>query len=494
MLPLPLHCRSHNNAVALVAAGGRRISYHDLYQMLGEVGRLLDCPDRALVAIFVDRDLDSVVAYLATLSLGHACGFFGALPAVAREVLIETYQPEFVVRAPDDDGLPVPGRGDYRPVGRLRGGAVVWRRTSTSAGGIAADLALLLATSGSTGSPVVVRLSWANLRSNAMAIVAALGITAADRAITSLPLSHCYGLSVLNSHLAAGASVVICPDRVLGTRFWRSVARDDVTSFAGVPVIYEALHGRHFDLTRFPALSTLTYSGGPLAPDVVGYFAELMERRGGQFWVMYGQTEATARITCLPPQQWRQRPGSVGRVVPGGRLWIEDPGGAVLPEGEHGAVIYAGPAVMLGYARSRGDLGTGDVLRGKLATGDLGYLREGYLYLTGRAKRIAKVLGFRVELDQVEAAFGVAGPAAAVRGAGETIVVFAEGQQGELAEIRAALLRQLSLPPGVLALRPVREIPVTRSGKPDYQALSVLARAPRPTMTKEAGLSRPPAC
>jgi acyl-CoA synthetase (AMP-forming)/AMP-acid ligase II len=475
MLPLALSSRTRSDAVALLSGDGRQISYRDLPRMLSQPQRLLDFPEKALVAIFADRDLDSAMSYLASLSIGHACGFFGTLPAAVQDVLIEKYQPEFVVCARGSQ-LASPGPlGGYEPSGTLSGGAVVLRRARPGAGEIGADLSLLLATSGSTGSPTVVRLSTANIEANASAIVQALGIRAAGRAATSLPLSHCYGLSVLNSHLVAGASVVICAERVLSAGFWKVVSRNDVTSVAGVPVIYETLHSRRFDLTRFPSLTTLTHSGGPLAHDVVSYFAELMERNGGQFWLMYGQTEATGRITCLPPGELSQRPGSVGRVVPGGQLRIEDSSGAVVPDGERGAVVYSGPAVMLGYAQSRADLGQGDVMHGHLATGDVGYLQHGCLYLTGRAKRIVKVLGFRVELDQIQAAFGAAGPAAAVRGAGETIVVFTQCHQGGHQQIRASLLRQLGIPPSALVLRQITQIPVTRSGKPDYPALTALA-------------------
>jgi acyl-CoA synthetase (AMP-forming)/AMP-acid ligase II len=475
MLPLSLPESTRTDAAALVTDGGKTITYRALGRMLGVPLRLLESPDKALVALLVDRSLDSVLAYLTSLSLGHACGFFGSLPREAHKWITEVYQPEFVVSAPGDGEGLSPSAGAYQPVGSLPGGSVVWRRSAPGDEIIGADLALLLATSGSTGSPVMVRLSRANLEANASAIVAALGIRPADRAITSLPLSHCYGLSVLNSHLSAGASVVITPDRVLSARFWRTVARNDVTSFAGVPVIYETLHGRRFDFSRFPALTTLTQAGGPLADDLVRYFVELMERRDGQFWVMYGQTEATARITCLPPRECKRQPGAVGRVVPGGHLWIEDPAGAALPDGERGAIFYSGPSVMLGYARSRADLAQGDVMGGKLETGDIGYLRDGYLFLTGRAKRIVKAMGVRVALDQIEVAFRSAGRAAAVRGAGETIVVFTEGQLSEHDDMVAGLRRRLGLPPGVLTVRQIGEIPVTRSGKTDYQALSARA-------------------
>jgi acyl-CoA synthetase (AMP-forming)/AMP-acid ligase II len=471
---LSLSLQTGSDATALVLPGGRAVSYRELPAMLCEPQRLLDSKAKALICVFADRDPGSVAAYLASLSLGQACGFFGPLPPQARERLVRSYQPEFVVHPPESGGPPS-WLADYCAMGRLPGGAVVSRRLAPSDGTLASDLALLLATSGSTGSPTVVRLSWSNIESNATAIMQAIGIGPAARAITSLPLSHCYGLSVLNSHLTAGASVVISAEPVLSTRFWRLVSGQAVTSFAGVPVIYQTLHGRGFDLAAFPSLSTLTHSGGPLTVGLASYFGDVMESRGGQFWMMYGQTEATARIACLPPTELRQRPGSVGRVIPGGRLWIEDTDRTVVPDGEPGAVLYSGPGVMMGYADHRADLGRCDAAGGRLATGDLGYLQDGYLYLTGRAKRIVKVQGLRIALDQIEAEFGVVGPAAAVRGQDETIVVFTVGHHRRHDDVLAGLVGRLGLPPGALTLRQIEDIPRLRSGKPDYEALRRLA-------------------
>lgn len=467
---LSLHERAHGDRPALVAGSERSLTYRDLRRVVSESSRLFECRDKALVAIFCDRDTDSVTAYLTSLYQGHACAFFGDVPEPVQTSAVAAYQPEFVVHPAG-----WLGSADYRHAGFLPGGAVVHRRRRASDGTISGDLALLLATSGSAGSPRLVRISQANLEANAASIVTVLGIGTAERAITSLPLSHCYGLSVLNSHLAAGASIAVCADRVLSTRFWRAVAANAVTSFAGVPAVYELLRARRFDPGRYPSLTTLTQAGGRLGEDHIGHYADLMERKGGFFWVMYGQTEATARMTCLTPASRARHPGSVGRVIPGGRLRIEDPDGVPLPEGRPGAIVYYGPNVTLGYAQSRADLAQGDVLRGRLVTGDLGYLRDGYLYLTGRATRMVKILGYRVELDQVETAFAAAGPARAVRGDGENIVVFVERADDQHEEIRRRLCGQLGLPPGVLSVRAVGAIPVTRTGKADYGALAALA-------------------
>jgi len=471
---LSLRERARSDRVALVAGAEGPLTYRDLWRLISDSLYLFDYRDKALVAIFCDRDMDSVTAYLTGLSAGHACGFFGDVPERVQTSLVRTYQPEFVVHARRTVQAWWHGSDDYNEAGFLPGGAVVHRRKQAGEGAIFSDLALLLATSGSTDSPKVVRISRANLEANAASIAEALGIGAAERAITSLPLSHCYGLSVLNSHLAAGASIAVSADRVLSTRFWRSVAGYAVTSFAGVPAVYELLRAR-FDPARYPSLTTMTQAGGQLSADHVRYYADLMERHGGFFWVMYGQTEATARITCLPPGDLGSRPGSVGRVITGGRLRIEDPDGVPLPDGRPGAIVYSGPNVMLGYAQSRADLAEGDLLGGRLVTGDLGYLLDGYLYLTGRAKRIVKILGYRIELDQVEMAFAAAGPARAVKGGAENIVVFVEDPRDQHDGIRRQLCEQLGLPPGVLSVRPVEAIPVTKTGKTDYPALTRLA-------------------
>jgi acyl-CoA synthetase (AMP-forming)/AMP-acid ligase II len=472
--------RATSDATALIVGQGEVLTYQALVRSISESGSLFEYPEKALVAIFGDRNVDSVIAYLASLSRGHACGFFGDVSAVTESALVRNYEPESVVRPHRSSETCPLCAGDYRAVGALPGGSVVHSRQRASHGRICADLALLLTTSGSTGSPKVIRLSQANLEANAAAIVAAQHVRARDRAITSLPLSHGYGLAVLNSSLAAAASVVVTADRVLSARFWQSVARDDVTTFAGVPAVYEVLARRGFNPAEYPALTTMMQSGGRLADGLIWRYAELMEQKGGQFWVMYGQTEACARITCLPPADCKKRLGSVGRVIPGGTLTIENGEASPLPERCTGSIVYSGPSVMLGYAQSRDDLASGDVMGGRLLTGDVGYLQDGYLYLTGRTKRIVKVLGYRIELDQVEKEFAELGPAAVIRGAGENIVVFVETRRAEHENMCEQIVRRLGLPPGILALVQVGAIPRTRVGKPDYSALARVPRSGKP--------------
>ncbi|MFI6733613.1 AMP-binding protein [Nonomuraea sp. NPDC050451] len=319
------------------------------------------------------------------------------------------------------------------------------------------DLAVLLATSGSTGNPKLVRLSRQAVLANATAIATALSIVPDEIAPTSLPLHYSYGLSVLNSHLVAGATVMLTEAGLLERSFWTHLDAHRCTSLAAVPYQYEMLRRLRYDRSEHPALATLTQAGGRLGQDLVQEFAGQADR----FFVMYGQTEATARIAVLPPDRLSDKPGSAGPAIPGGRLTIDE-----------GEVVYHGPNVMMGYAETAADLARGDDLGGVLRTGDLGRLdSDGFLYLTGRLKRIAKIFGVRVNLDDVERLLRGSVPVAATSG-DDRVTVWAEGLD---AAGRAGLARKLGAELRVhwsgFDVRAVDSLPLLATGKVDYRAL-----------------------
>lgn len=341
------------------------------------------------------------------------------------------------------------------------------------------DLALLLSTSGSTGSPRLVRLSADAVTANAEAIADYLGLGAGDVGITALPLHYCYGLSVLHSHLAVGAAVVLTDAAVVDPCFWDAVDRHGVTSIAGVPHSFEMLEasGAADRLARgeHPSVRLLTQAGGRMSPAAVRAWAT---RGPFDLVVMYGQTEATARMAYLPPHLAASRPGCVGVPVPGGDLRLDPVEGQ--PEGV-GELVYTGPNVMMGYAETRADLARGHDLT-ELRTGDLGRQDpDGLWRVVGRLGRFAKVLGLRVDLDRVEAGLADAGIRAWVVDGGaraaDRLVVGAIEPPADL-ERRAADLAGLP----VAAVRAVRleEWPLLPSGKPDRQRLLALAAETAP--------------
>jgi len=219
-----------------------------------------------------------------------------------------------------------------------------------------------------------------------------------------------------------------------------------------------------FDPARYPTLRTLTQAGGRLRPELVEDFAGRMAAVGGKLFVMYGQTEATARMTVLPPERMADKPGSAGRAIPGGSLAIAD-----------GEVVYSGPNVMMGYAESAADLARGDDLGGVLRTGDLGRLDdEGFLFITGRLKRIGKVFGVRVNLDDVERELAAHGAVAAVAG-DDKLHVFVEGADANAARsVRGELATFLDTHFTGLDVRGIDALPLLPTGKIDYRSLEAL--------------------
>ncbi|MGX6604400.1 AMP-binding protein [Micromonosporaceae bacterium Da 78-11] len=319
------------------------------------------------------------------------------------------------------------------------------------------DLALLLTTSGSTGNPKLVRLSRDAVHANAEQVADSLGITGADVAITTLPLFYSYGLSVLHSHLVRGATVVLERTGLMQREFWTAVTEHGVTSAAFVPSQYEMLRRLRFDPARYPALRTLTQAGGRLRAELITEFAQRMASVDGRLFVMYGQTEAAPRMAVLPPDRLTEKLGSVGVALPGAKFTVEDD-----------EVVYHGPNVMMGYAETAADLARGDDLAGVLRTGDLGRLDdEGFLYLTGRIKRMAKVFGVRINLDDVERNF----PVAAVAG-DDSLVVFAQDlPDRSSAELRSEIASWLGTHFTGVTVRGVDALPLLPTGKVDYRAL-----------------------
>jgi acyl-CoA synthetase (AMP-forming)/AMP-acid ligase II len=195
-----------------------------------------------------------------------------------------------------------------------------------------------------------------------------------------------------------------------------------------------------------------------------------MGAKGGRLFVMYGQTEATARIAYVPPERLPEKLGSAGRAIPGGTLRIDGAGSGSNDRPASGEVIYEGPNVMMGYATQRADLAAGDELGGVLRTGDIGYLDDdGYLFLTGRSKRIAKVFGLRINLDEVELMLREHGPAAVVADDESLRGFCGFGTDDSVLELKSSLSRRLQLHPSALDLRRVDSLPVTSSGKIDYR-------------------------
>lgn len=441
------HLAAQGDKPALVFPGGRVVSYRELAarvdrQASGWRG------ERGLAMLEADLSEHAIVAYLAALDAGHAIALQGAAALKADR---EIFKPDFCHRRID---------GRWRTE-RLEGDPVAPHP----------DLAVLLSTSGSTGQGKYVRLSRTNVEANARSIAEYLGLTAADRSCLILPLHYCYGLSVLNAHLTVGASIYIPGGSILDEGFLDGLAESGCTNLSGVPYSYDLLEKVGFREREFPQLRFMSVAGGRLGAEKVRLYNEHLLAHGASLFVMYGQTEATARMAYVPPDRLRGKEDRIGVAIPGGSLTIEDESGRLITGLEEaGQLIYRGANVMMGYAGARVDLARGAELS-ELRTGDLAVRdADGLFRIVGRTKRISKIAGLRIGHDSLEAALERHDIAAAVIGSDVEIHAFFVGERDP------EDLRQLLVSASGLTLLQVRAtridvLPRLASGKLDYEAL-----------------------
>lgn len=408
---------------------------------------------KSLALLYLRNDINSVVAFLGALRAGHAVALLDAdLPTASKLKLEQLYCPEVTISVPLE-GVP---------------NVVCSARQN---GDIHPDLAVLLSTSGSTGDPKFVRLTEENISSNASAIGKALSITAESVAAAHLPLHYSYGLSVLTSHLAAGAAVLLTQKGFMDRDFWPLIKTHKISHFPGVPFHFEMMNRLGFHRLGLDAVNTLTQAGGRLDTKIKHAAYAFMKSAGGKFCVMYGQTEAAPRITTLSHADFADHSSSVGPALEGGTLQIRDENGFAVDPGKEGHVYYHGPNVMMGYAANRADLANGDELQSWLDTGDIGFLdNQGRLTLTGRSGRMGKVYGLRVNLDAIEKlAQTVCG--AAILQKDNSVVTFHTGDDTVQAAMLDLYKKHFTLPFMAYKFVAMGELPTTERGKLDYRAL-----------------------
>lgn len=452
--------RSRGEAVAIVDAdSGTNWSYAQLAVAVDRAARDLYRPQPAVVLLFAGKDRGAIVWYLAALQCGHSV----FLSPVAVEhpgaaALIEAYRPEIIVFR-----LGVPDAAVVEPYRRLppvHGYNILFRRVNHDSPPHP-DLALVLSTSASTGSPKAVRLSTRGLQGVAHDVACALSLTEQDRSLISLPLSYVYGLSVLNSSLSAGASVVTASGTPADRGYWARITGSRVTVVPAVSQTFEFMRVLALAPGHLPSVRKFTHSGQSLEPGLFHWLYESFAPAGVEIYLMYGQTEAGGRMTVLPPRYLPGACRSVGLPVGTSQVRIDG----------DGEIVFSGAGVMLGYAQERTDLARADELGGVLRTGDTGHLdSEGLLFITGRVSRYCKAYGQRISLDDVERQLG--GVTAAAIEKDGIIAVFMEGVLADNAAVRLDLAQRFHLPPQTFRVVSVAELPRTERGKVAYRALS----------------------
>lgn len=392
---LSLHTRPQSD-IAAIDAGGLSVTYGDLVDFTARFADIV--PKRSLLFILSRNDVGSLAGFVASLSSQIVPLVLSADTDTALlERLYNEYKPEFIWV----------GEGQDTTFGTdvaFSGYGYNLYRTGSAPAELHPDLSLLLPTSGSTGSPKLVRHSYGNLEASARNVATFFGLKESDRAIAALPIHYTMGLSVVTSHLKAGATVLLTDQSLTDGAFWKFIKEHKATSFTGVPYSYEILSRLRFFRMDLPDLELLTQGGGKLPEPLFTDFAEYAAKTNRRFIATYGQTEGSARMAYLPSQWALDKIGSIGQAIPEGRLYLLDVNGNEITEPDtEGEMVYEGPNVTMGYAYNRADLAKGDERDGVLPTGDMARRdADGCFYITGRISRFLKLYGTRVSLDETE--------------------------------------------------------------------------------------------
>lgn len=387
---------SFKSSIAALDDAGNQITYNELDQFSTELSRF----SRKLIFNVCENSIGSLAGYASMVQAKVVPVLISK--DLDHELLLElldTYQPDYI-------WLPENMEQQFTQLQRVinKYGYSLLKTKYTCTDTLYKELALLLTTSGSTGSPKLVRQSYENIKANTKSIVEYLELDEKERPITTLPMNYTYGLSIINTHLYVGATILLTDKTLMQKQFWDFFSSEKATSFGGVPYTYEILKKLRFFQMELPSLKTMTQAGGKLTPELHRQFAEYATNTNRKFIVMYGQTEATARMSYLPAEKSLEKYGSMGIAIPGGHFSLIDVNGQVIHDSDViGELVYEGKNVTLGYAESREDLAKGDEREGRLITGDMAKRdEEGYYYIVGRKKRFLKMFGKRINLDEVD--------------------------------------------------------------------------------------------
>ena len=458
---------AYGDSVAALDDHGASLTYTELEAEGDRLAAALG--GRCLVFALCTNTLGSLIGYTACICHHVVPLLLSAeIDPTLLDNLIEVYDPAYLW-VPATHPATTLGEAVYE----TRGYTLV-RRTGAVPHELNDALALLLTTSGSTGSPKLVRQSYDNVFSNATSIASYLELDATERPITTLPMNYTYGLSIINSHLLVGATLLLTERGPLEREFWKFFREQEATSFGGVPYTYEILERLRFRMMSLPSLRTMTQAGGKLSVDLHERFAAYAAEQGKRFVVMYGQAEATARMGYLPAERAIEKRGSMGIAIPGGTLELIDVDGSVIHEpGVVGELVYRGPNVTLGYAQCAADLALGDERHGVLQTGDMARFDEdGYFYITGRKKRFLKVFGNRVNLDELDriAAHEFEGLECTCAGTDDHVVIYVT-DEARAEDVRHLLSERTRLNLSAFSVRVIDAIPRNEAGKVLYKEL-----------------------
>ncbi len=453
------------SSLAAIDDAGGQLTYGEVVSLREALSRTL--PERELVFCLCENRVGALAGFLSLYACKDVCLLLSAkIDKGLLDTLYETYKPSYFWM-PEGKA----GETQYEVVYQFKD--YVLCKTGNKAPELHPELSMLMTTSGTTGSPKLVRHKYGNIESNAKNVAQVFGWTPEERGIIDLPMQYTMGLNVICSHLYAGATVLLIEVNLMSPKYWSFIKEQKGSNFTGVPFSYEILNRLRFGRMELPYLTTMAEGGGKLSDTLFKTFADMMEEKGKRFFATFGTTETSARLAFLPPEQATTHIGSIGKAIPEGKLILVDENGNEITEaGVDGELRYEGPNVTMGYGTCVEDLMKGDEFCGVYETGDIARKDEdGFYYIVGRKKRFLKLFGLRVSLDQSEKIIKDSlGIECACTGDDNQMLIYIT-QDGMKEEVKNLISEKTGLMAKSFEVREIESIPRFESGKINYKEL-----------------------
>ena len=387
-----------SSKVCIIDENKNEYKYKDLLLQVKKLEKHIN--KRSIVFLICKNEYEFVISYV-TLIRTKAV-FFLISKTIAKKKLINLinqYKPEFIF-SPIEKEINI---YNFKKIYQIKDKYNLFKKNKKNYFKPSKDLALLISTSGSTGTPKFVKLSYENIYDNTKKIVKFLKIKSSDRPITTMEPSYSYAISILNSHLHVGASIIMTEKSLFEKNFWELFKSKKSTTFGGVPFIYSILKKINFEKLKLPSLKYMTQAGGNLNNLFILDFLRICKKKKIKLFIMYGQTEASPRMSILDWKQIYKKLGSIGKPLSGGNFFLyNDKKKIISKNNTEGELVYTGKNVMLGYAENINDIKKNEV-NSRLFTGDLAKRdKDGFYYITGRKSRFIKIYGTRCSLDEIE--------------------------------------------------------------------------------------------
>ena len=389
----------YKNNIAIIDNENSNLSYKQILKETNKIKKKIK--NKSLILIISENTLGSLLAYIFCIMNNHVAIILDSKTTKKNILKIfKNYQPNYIFLSKEMKTLlnkNCSEKYNFYDQNLMKNKINKKKKLNR-------NLSVLLSTSGSMGSIKFVKLSKSNLKSNTDSIINYLKINNKDSAITNLPISYSYMLSIINTHFEVGGSIIISKHSLIEKKFWKIFKNSKVTSFNGVPYTYEMLIRIGLKNIKIKTLKYLTQAGGKLEKKKLKEIINFCKKNNIKFFSMYGQTEASPRISYLKPEFSEKKIGSIGKGLLGNKIYlINNNGKEILEPYMVGEIINEGKNVFMGYSKNSNDLSNPNEKNYKLNTGDLGFFdKDGFFFITGRVNRIAKIFGNRIDLGDLE--------------------------------------------------------------------------------------------